>query len=94
MRSAWESTGRMCGLSCTAGCRRTWKPTIREAGRAGRDGEPAECILYYSGRDVVTNQLFIERNQDNRELDDYTRQLVLERDRERLKKDDVLLFYE
>ena len=34
----------------------------------------------------MTNQLFIERNQDNQELDDYTRQLVLERDRERLKK--------
>ena len=34
----------------------------------------------------MTNQLFIERNQDNQELDDYTRQVVLERDRERLKK--------
>lgn len=58
----------------------------QEAGRAGRDGESAECILFYGGQDVVTNQMFIENNQDNQELDENARQLVAERDRERLRK--------
>lgn len=58
----------------------------QEAGRAGRDGEPSECILLYGGQDVVTNQFFIDHNQDNEALDGVTRQLVMERDRERLRK--------
>ena len=58
----------------------------QEVGRCARDGEPGECILFYSGQDVVTNQRFIEYNQDNEELDDFTREIVMERDRERLKK--------
>lgn len=58
----------------------------QEAGRAGRDGETAECILLYSGQDVVTNQFFIDNNQDNQELDPVMREFVMARDRERLKK--------
>lgn len=55
----------------------------QEAGRAGRDGEEARCILLYGSQDVATNQMFIDHNQ---ELDPLTRELVQERDRERLKQ--------
>ncbi len=58
----------------------------QEVGRCSRDGEPGECILLYSGQDVITNQLFVDNNQDNQELDPLTRRMVIERDRERLKK--------
>lgn len=58
----------------------------QEVGRCARDGEPGECILLYSGQDVVTNQMFIDNNQDNQELDSLTHQMVMERDRERLRK--------
>jgi ATP-dependent DNA helicase RecQ len=33
----------------------------QEAGRAGRDGLPAECILYFAVADVITQKFFIDK---------------------------------
>ncbi|KRF03162.1 ATP-dependent DNA helicase RecQ [Paenibacillus sp. Soil766] len=35
----------------------------QEAGRAGRDGEPSECILLFSAQDIMTQKFLIEQNQ-------------------------------
>lgn len=59
----------------------------QEAGRAGRDGLPAECILLYGGQDVVTNQFFIDKQQEtSAEMDAVMSEEVRERERERLRK--------
>lgn len=45
----------------------------QEAGRAGRDGEPSECILLFQGQDIQTQTFFIEQNQltDERKEHEY-----------------------
>lgn len=58
----------------------------QEAGRAGRDGEPAECILLYNGQDVRTNQFLINSTRDeNTGLTDEEKEILWQRDMERLK---------
>lgn len=58
----------------------------QEAGRAGRDGEASECLLLYGGRDVEINKLLIEQANLRSELEASERELIKERDMERLKK--------
>ncbi len=58
----------------------------QEAGRAGRDGEEATCILLYAPQDVALNQFLIEQEVENEALTEEDMQFVKERDRERLKQ--------
>lgn len=58
----------------------------QEAGRAGRDGEEADCILLYGGKDVRTNQFLIEHSEANPELSPAEQSLLREKDQERLKQ--------
>ncbi len=40
----------------------------QEAGRAGRDGEPAECLLFWNDSDISTCRYFVEKDSGNEEL--------------------------
>ena len=58
----------------------------QEAGRAGRDGSPAQCILLYGAMDVRTNNFIIEKSrEENDDLSDAEKDIMLERDKQRLK---------
>ncbi len=56
----------------------------QEAGRAGRDGADAECILLYNASDVTTAKFLINNSSDNEELDSEEREIIRQQDLERL----------
>ncbi len=57
----------------------------QEAGRAGRDGTEAECVLLFAPRDVEIARFLIEKESENEELDEAQRAMVREQDLVRLE---------
>ncbi len=58
----------------------------QEAGRAGRDGSHADCILLYSSADVQTNQFLIDVSVSNPDLSMEEAELLRESAYARLRK--------
>ena len=58
----------------------------QEAGRAGRDGSPARCVLLYSGRDVIINQFLIDHAEEQSVLTPEQRERVQKESKRRLKE--------
>ena len=57
----------------------------QEAGRAGRDGCDADCILLYAPQDVITAHWLIEHSEPNPDLTPAEQTEVRAKDEERLK---------
>ena len=56
----------------------------QEAGRAGRDGSDAECILLYALGDVQTARFLIQNSKDNEELTEEQARQIQKQDLQRL----------
>jgi len=56
----------------------------QEAGRAGRDGSPADCILLYDPSDLVTNRRLIEMGEPSPDLTQKEAEYIRKADIQRL----------
>ncbi len=57
----------------------------QEAGRAGRDGEPSECILLYNAQDIITGRWMINNSPPNEALSAAEQARVRQLDMQRLQ---------
>ena len=58
----------------------------QEAGRAGRDGSPADCILLYARKDVATARFLVEHAEPNPDMTEEQAAAVRRQDEERLRQ--------
>lgn len=56
----------------------------QEAGRAGRDGEPSQCILLFSAQDIMINKFLLDR-KDFTDIPPEDIELIRQRDARRLQ---------
>lgn len=56
----------------------------QEAGRAGRDGEPSECILLFSAQDIIINKFLLD-HKDFSDIPHEDIDLIRQRDAKRLQ---------
>lgn len=57
----------------------------QEAGRAGRDGSEADCILFYNTGDINTARFLIQNGSDNEDLDPQQKAMIQKQDLARLE---------